>query len=117
VTSIFKHAFFFSPLHFDSASTPLMGWNFSPGVLSVSLWERSLIPPMLTLSSCAFVRACKAHFKMLLATCFSSANSGEGLHAMAIAKTNADRRTQRWQFDVSAIRLPDRFFWTDVNRP
>src|SRR5262245_44447836 len=61
---------------FSNACNRLIASRISPRALTASSRERVLIPPELTLSSCAFVRACEAHFKMLSATCFSSVAQG-----------------------------------------
>src|SRR5215468_9627129 len=66
---------------FSNACNRLMASRISPRALSASSRERVLIPPELTLSSCAFVRACVAHFKRLLAICFSSVSERKRLAA------------------------------------
>jgi hypothetical protein len=70
--ALFYAASIFLASSFSNACNRLMASRISPRALSASSRERVLMPPTLTLSSCAFVRACVAHFKRLLAICFSS---------------------------------------------
>jgi len=66
---------------FSNACNRLMASRISPRALSASSRERALMPPELTLSSCAFVLACVAHFKRLLAIWFSSVSERKRLAA------------------------------------